>query len=73
MQEVEYFYWMLPPDAWSKKPRKSTIKLTEEEAKAKGAIQRLDDTLEVRQEPETEDERRDAMYRNTTSAWQKNG
>lgn len=67
MKQVEYFHWMLPPDVWSKRPYKSKLKLTEEEAKAKGALQRLDDTREVRQEPETEEERRDALFRNNTS------
>lgn len=73
MKEVEYFHWMLPPDVWSKKPRKSTIKLTEDEAKALGALQRLDETREVRQMPETESERMDALFRNNTSGWQKDG
>lgn len=73
MKEVEYFHWMLPPDVWSKKPRKSTIKLTAEEAKARGALERLDETREVRQMPETDAERMDAMHRNTTSSWQKDG
>lgn len=73
MKEVEYFHWMLPPDVWSKKPRKSTIKLTAEEAKARGALERLDSTREVRHMPETASERMDATHRNTTSAWQKNG
>lgn len=67
MKQVEYFHWMLPPDVWSKKPHKSTIKLTEEDAKARGALQRLDDTREVRQLPETDEERRDALFRNNTS------
>lgn len=32
MPETEHFTFMLPPNAWSKKPYQSTFKMTREEA-----------------------------------------
>ncbi|MDM0041893.1 hypothetical protein QTI05_22825 [Variovorax sp. J22R193] len=47
--EVEYFAWMLPPDAWRKKPQRSPFKMTAEEAQARypGATP-IPETREVR-------------------------
>ena len=35
MKQVEFFNWLLPPDAWNKKPRLSSWKMSAEEAQAR--------------------------------------
>lgn len=57
MKQVEFFFWWLPPDAWSKKPRRSSWKMTREEAAKRypGAEPDLS-SREVRECPETPQE-----------------
>jgi hypothetical protein len=57
MKLTEFFYWWLPPDAWSKKPRLSKWKMTRDEAEKRhpGATPDLS-SREVRECPETPQE-----------------
>lgn len=61
MKEVEFFNFMLPPDAWRKKPSPSRWKMTLEDAARKhpGATPILS-SREVRELPETPEEEQQA-------------
>lgn len=73
MKEVEYFNWWLPPDEWSKKPRKSTWKMTVEDAAARGLDRPVDGTREVRLAGETPEEEEEYRRKMSTGAWLKTG
>lgn len=54
MKEVEFFRWMLPPDAWRKKPGPSSYKMSREEAqKRHPGAEPILSTRELRSCPET--------------------
>lgn len=67
MKQVEFYTWMLPPDAWRKKPSPSSYKMSRETAESRypGATPILS-TLEVRDCPETREEMKSA----TGAPWQ---
>ncbi|WP_418131531.1 hypothetical protein [Variovorax sp. 278MFTsu5.1] len=62
MKDVEYFYFMLPPSIWKKKPHRSSFKMdAEHAAKAYPGATPILDTREIRTLPDTEEEIRAAM------------
>lgn len=71
MKEVEYFLWILPPDAWNKKPHRSRWKMTVEDAAARGLTERVEASREVRLKGETPEEEAEFQRRNLTDAWLK--
>lgn len=71
MKEVEYFNWMLPPDAWKKKPHPSTWKMTREDAAARGLTEPVLSSREVRMKGETPEEEAELQRRNMTDSWLK--
>ena len=63
MKDVEYFTFTLPPDVWKKTPRLSKFKLSmEEAAKWHPGASPIADTREVRQMPDTSEERAATLY-----------
>lgn len=72
MKDVEYFFWMLPPDAWRKKPHPSRWKMSREEAAKRGLTQPVQSSREVRQIPESDEEREQSMRANSTAAFRRN-
>lgn len=57
MKDVEYFYFMLPPSIWKKKPHRSSFKMDAEyAAKAYPGATPILDTREVRRLPSTPEE-----------------
>lgn len=69
MKDVEYFFWMLPPDAWRKKPHPSRWKMSREEAAKRGLTEPVLSSREVRQIAETEEERVQMDRANSTAAF----
>lgn len=69
MKQVEVFTWLMPPPAWTPKakPYKSRWKMTVEEAAQLGALEPVLGSMEIRAQPETQEE----ISANLTSAWQK--
>lgn len=69
MKEEELFTWWLPPNVWSKKPYKSSWKMSRDDAAKHGATEPVEGTREVIEVPETEEERMDIMIgRSNTGA-----
>lgn len=56
MKQVEYFFWFLPNANPRGKPYLSRWKMSEEEAKARGATRPDPGSREVREVPETPEE-----------------
>lgn len=71
MKEVEYFFWMLPPDTWSKKPRRSRWRMSREDAAQRGLTEPVLSSREVRLMPETEEERIASSRANSTAAFRR--
>lgn len=57
MRRVEFAFYLLPNRNPRAKPYKSAWKMDPTEAAARGAIERLESTVEVRLMPETDDEK----------------
>lgn len=72
MKEVEYFFWIMPPDAWRKKPYPSRWKMTREEAAQRGLTEPVLASREVRDIAETDEERDQMMRVNSTAAFRRN-
>ncbi|MDR7094164.1 hypothetical protein [Hydrogenophaga laconesensis] len=71
MKEVEYFYWMLPPDEWSKKPRQSRWKMSREDAAKRGLAEPVLSSREIRLKGETPEEEAEHQRKMHTDSWLK--
>lgn len=71
MKEVEYFFWMMPPDAWRKKPYPSRWKMDREEAAKRGLHEPVLHSREVRLIAETEEERVASARATSTAAFRR--
>jgi hypothetical protein len=67
MKQVEYHLWFLPGKTPRSKPYLSRWKMTAEDAAKLGAIRPEPTSLEVRDVPETEDDRLELMRRTNTA------
>lgn len=49
--EIHLWYWVIPPDTYNPKRRKSTWRMTEEDARERygDAAEKVEGTLEIRQ------------------------
>lgn len=62
MRRIAYSKFLLPPGPGRRSPYVSGWKMSAAEAAARGAVGIVPGTTEIREEPETEDERRQAQF-----------
>jgi hypothetical protein len=72
VKDTPFYFFMLPPDGWSSKPRKSRWRMTiEHAAKSYPGATPIMDTDEIRTLCETPEEQAEFDRRNMTNSWLK--